>query len=407
MKIQSNVSTSNALVQHPLVNQPDPATLPALPDQPTVASSPAAPLAKLPIGALATSPTATPVASLLINVTDTVRHDQLALAPIMRIQSIVAKPVPGKLKTSVTAVLFHESVSLCVTWTTDHHDHRLHSGSVVEIRRAKRDLNDGKGALIIDRLVLREQPDTVTNLFKTIPHSWVADRVLVNMAINFWERLPRPLAFLLNAVFWEGGRFQRYVRCPSSLNGHHNRVCGNFEHSVDVVRRALRMAEECSDHELSLLIFGGLMHDAGKADEYDPSSKAPYYRFSLRGSLVGHHQTLIEWLAVAQKPARGIITDKQYLLIANMLTSHPKTPDYLAIRKPATSLSSILSAADRMSGEADLLKRSAPTSEDGGKGTYHSHLGCSAFALSSAEAEAFRCRPAANDPSVGDRSAME
>jgi 3'-5' exoribonuclease len=365
--------------------------LPAV-DQPAAGTAPGTSLIKVPTSAVATIPMPQPLAA---NV------HPFVLPPILRIESIEVTPVPTKTTLRVTAVLFHESASLRVTWVTRHPDTRLRRGSLVEMKRAQQDVNDGAGALVIDRLILVEMADAVTNLFKTIPYSWVQDRRLVAQAAALWEFLPRPLAHLMNAVFWDGDRFLRYVRCPSSTGHHHSRRHGNLEHSADVVERALGMAGRISKDQVSLLIFGGLMHDAGKADEYEPKTKEENYRRTRRGVMVGHKQTLIEWLAVARQTGRVILSEEQYLLILNMLTSNPHAPDYLGIPKPVSELAGILSAADRVSGESDNFTRHAPTSEQGGFGQYQKHIRRASYKLSANDAEGLQHRQAANDPEFG------
>jgi hypothetical protein len=117
--------------------------------------------------------------------------------------------------------------------------------------------------------------------------------------------------------------------------------------------------------------------------------------------MVGHKQTLIEWMAVARRTDRVILSDDHYLLISNMLNSNRHAPEYLGIPKPVSELAGILSSADRVSGDSDNFTRFAPRSVTGGLGKFHPHLKSRSFALAHRDTEKLRNQPAANDPEFG------
>lgn len=291
------------------------------------------------------------------------------LPPVFRIVNLTRLPTKSGAKVYTEATLYHRKAQLRVFWVAQHVDISLKEGSLVSVRWAGKKVW-ADGALHISRLVAMQFPVPVLNLFETVPSAWVRDTVLVDRVIPLWESLSRPFQHLLNAVLWEGGRFERYLTGPSSLNGHHNGVNGNFRHAVEVAEGALSLAKGNPQVSSSVLITAALLHDAGKADEYRLSPYTSGYVMSERGILVGHRHTILEWLAVARSTNRLGLPEDHYLSLVHALTA-AKGAEWLGIREPVSLEASLLSAADRLSGQADLFAQTATTD---GFGRYHKHL---------------------------------
>ena len=290
--------------------------------------------------------------------------------PCFRLTSI--ERLPAEKGCRHRATLFHEQASLRVTWTSRQPDTTLTRGCLVSIRWCGVPCCEA-GEIRVARLVRLDRPVASVNLFETIPSNWVGDRDLVRRARDLWEDLPRDFQELGNRVFWDGHRFQRYVMGPSSLRGHHNGLNGNFRHSVEVAEQALLSGAPYGTTFPPVLVLGGLLHDAGKADEYEYDAAMKAVRMSERGELIGHKHTVLEWIAAAQAQSRLPLSGRQYLALLHALTAAKGAPDWLGLREPRSLEATILSMADRLSGQGDLHRQVAP--EQGGFGCYHKHLG--------------------------------
>lgn len=292
-----------------------------------------------------------------------------SLPPIFRVASFNYQQLNEK-ETRCYATLFHEQASLRVFWTVRQPDLRISPGALVKISWAGFPSSQA-GAIRIVRLILIEVPANDFNLFDTVPGNWVKDRTLIQRASALMVWLPQDLRHLFNGIFWESRRFHRFVVGPCSLNGHHNQTNGNFMHTVDVAERCLELANREPLACRSILVLASLLHDAGKADEYQFNHQRQCFEMSARGALVGHRHTILEWIAAALARLRISLPENHHLALLHCLTA-AKGAKYLGIRAPVSQEAIILSVADRLSGEADLLLRHRPKHE--GFGGYHKHL---------------------------------
>lgn len=274
--------------------------------------------------------------------------------------------------TTCIAHLYHEKASLRVVWECRQPDTRLHEGVLVSPRWLGRSTRSEQGAVRISRLVLLEIPQAGATLFDMVPHEWVRDRTLVERARALVDALPRHMTFLFNAMFWNGQRFMRFVVGPSSLNGHHTGRNGNLLHTVEVAETALKLAENRNGVCLDVLLMAALLHDAGKADEYAFNHRRGTFEISDRGALIGHKLTVLEWISAAMASNRILMPGMHYLGLVHALTSAKGAPDWVGIRESRSLEALLLSVADRLSGNQNLINQLTPKSE--GFGKFHPHL---------------------------------
>ncbi len=277
--------------------------------------------------------------------------DISAMPTIFRVTTIRHTTVDRR-RTESTATLFREQAAIKVTWSGATPDLRIRPGGLVSPRWQVRAVSD-EGAIRISRLVLLERPEPLLNMFATVPPGWARDRDLVKVAAGLVDELPKPYRHLVNAVLWDGERFRRFCKGPSSCQHHHSRENGNLAHSVDVatLMRDLCRTREGARPDLGILL--GLLHDVGKADEYRLGPNGGWVMTS-RGVLLGHDHTRDEWIAAAMAKNRIGMTENQRQAIAHCLSAKANVPDWMGMRRPRMIEAHLLSHADRISGEWDL-----------------------------------------------------
>ena len=209
------------------------------------------------------------------------------------------------------------------------------------------------GTDIVVRIIAAADPTQGTNLFDNVPPSWQKDRKLLGRAAALWKRLPPALAQLVNAVLWDKDRLYRFVTGPSSVAHHHAEQGGNLRHSVEVAETALDIAAAQPNVNRDLLIAAGLLHDAGKIAEYVWDDISLDWRLSPRGELVGHRDTLIEWLGDARRHAQDL-PEAQFIALLHIVNARSGAPEYLGLREPRCLEADLLSLADRWSVQRDV-----------------------------------------------------
>lgn len=148
---------------------------------------------------------------------------------------------------------------------------------------------------------------------------------------------------LIEAFFAEPKLLDAFMSAPASLRHHHSFPGGLAAHTCETLDMAERISSTISDNEHALVMAACLLHDAGKAFEYDGTRKY----LSPRGNLLGHETTLLEILA----PVIDKIWERGHpkrLLLLHLLTAKP-APQWTGIRHPRTKLVSIVRFADRWS----------------------------------------------------------
>lgn len=285
---------------------------------------------------------------------------------VFRIVSTSCVPMQGGKGVAYRVELYHDKVQLTVTFNRSQPDIRLRTDLLVSVRW-KLPAIMTRGALQIARLVLLEYPVKGVNPFETVPPRWVKDRSLVTKARNLLNALPDNLRQLVCAIFWDGVRFRLFCDRPASMRDHHSNRNGNLRHTVEVGEMVRLLASRYPQANLGISLAAALLHDAGKAAEYDTWSNGGWC-MTDRGKLVGHRHTVLEWIAVAMAKNRVILSERHHLSLLHALTAAPNA-EWLGIRSPVTPEATLLSMADRLSGESALTAELA--SRAGGWGGRH------------------------------------
>lgn len=302
---------------------------------------------------------------------------QRNLPPYFRVKSIERYPA-GDRRVRIVARLFHERAALIVEYCLSELDSTIDWGSLVSIRWCGRAVS-ANGVIRISRLALAKKPDISFNLFETVPHGWVKDRAVVRRAVGLFDKLSKDFRHLFNAIFWDGRRFEKYVCGPSSLEGHHNGKNGNLRHSVEVAERAVASMAEYGFVDFQILLLASLLHDAGKAVEYDYDYARKRFVMSDRGALLGHKVTLLEWMGAARAKWSVKIDEQAWLGLMHTVSAAPGVPEWAGLRAPQAMEAKILSHSDRLSGDGDLFGRLVR--EEGGIGLFHKHLGRNVYSF--------------------------
>lgn len=257
-----------------------------------------------------------------------------------RLVSLIRLPAASRAEVYNEAVIYHEYQSLRVAWHSETVDSSLTHGSIVTLRGevSNPEANDGACSRI-GGLELISRPDPELNIFLTIPASWVPDRNSIQRAAALWDKLSRPFQYLLNSVFWDGGRFYRYVTGPVSTANDAMVSGGDLRQTVAMAERALMLTRGLNDVSTSVVVAAAFLLNAGKADYYHRSVGG--YELSERGYWIGSKYTVLEWLAVAR--CKVSVPEDQYIALVHTLVAVRGQPAHAQSTEAA-----ILAVANRL-----------------------------------------------------------
>jgi len=270
----------------------------------------------------------------------------------------------------VKAKLFHQALERTVTWSCRELRPDMRLGSLVDIRATLSILDtDVQRDVEIVRLVRLQRVEPTVNLFHTVPPQWVSDQSLIARASVLWQGLSPTMQTWFNALFWnEPERFKGYLQAPASMAHHHSHIHGLLSHSLDCAERANLLARWDGTVNPDVLTMATLLHDVGKAEEYEWSAWKKSWTISDRGALLGHKLTSLEWLAAARTLVPHGVPNELAMSLYHAITAC-HAPEWVGLRSPRTPEAHYLSSVDALSGLCELTQRFS--SLDGGFGRYH------------------------------------
>jgi 3'-5' exoribonuclease len=286
---------------------------------------------------------------------------------IYRVVSVNSRPMQHGRGVEYRIGLFHEQMSLQVSFTRSQPQTNLQVDGLVSIWW-KLPVTTVKGDIQITRLSVIEKPIKGMCLFDTIPYEWVKNRELIPRAKSILAILPDNLQYLITAILWNGPRFKRFCCLPSSVNNHQAYKNGNLHHTLEVAEFVRLNSNAYPQANIGVCLAAAWLHDAGKADEYVAWSYG--WGMTDRGKLIGHRHTILEWISVAMATNRIMIPESHYLSLLHAMTAAPSA-EFIGIRPPTTPEATLLNLADKLSVESSMAARLA--NDKGGWGDAHPH----------------------------------
>jgi 3'-5' exoribonuclease len=154
------------------------------------------------------------------------------------------------------------------------------------------------------------------------------------------------------ALFFGDDDFRtRFERAPGSTKGHHAKVGGLLQHTLEVARIAHASARTVRRASEDLVVAGALLHDIGKVEAYEVGAGG--FTYSPCGLLAGH--VVLGVLMLERRLAalgKTICTDAQLLELQHMILAHHGKLEYGSPVVPMTLEAEIVHRADEASAKA-------------------------------------------------------
>ena len=176
---------------------------------------------------------------------------------------------------------------------------------------------------------------------------------------TLWTRLDSARARIRSAtlrrvldLFFADDAFRvQFERSPASTAGHHAKLGGLLQHTVEVVNIAVTAARSVRKANADLVIAGALLHDVGKVESYVVGAGG--FTYTPCGLLVGH--VVLGTLMLERRLAalgEAVCSDGQLLELQHMILSHHGKYEYGSPVQPMTPEAEIVHWADEASAKA-------------------------------------------------------
>ena len=228
----------------------------------------------------------------------------------------------------------------------------LAEGMVVKLRGTVGEYNK-KPQLVVARL--RLATDDEYSLEDILPHSTQSRehrhariKALVDKIENTY------IASLAKAFFEDPEFLDAYLIAAAGKLWHHAFIGGLSEHSANVTELAVRVASGYPFINKDYLIFGGLLHDAGKVDTY--SADTAMIDYTDEGRLVGHICLADVW--ICERAAKiDNFPDKLLIKLRHMVLSHQGELQYATPVVPQMPEAFILYYCDEIDSKMGAIER--------------------------------------------------
>ena len=180
---------------------------------------------------------------------------------------------------------------------------------------------------------------------------------------------------LLEQIFIEDrGFLRKFLDAPAGLSVHHAYRGGLLEHTLDVVELAEHVVEKYGDIlNRDLLIAGAMLHDIGKAYEYEITPSG--LEMTDSGELLGH---IVIGVKMVERVAKRIANFPNNLLmeIEHMIISHHGEFEWGSPTLPKTPEALVLHMIDNLDAKlSQFLKLQEKTAEGNNWSEYDRKLG--------------------------------
>ena len=184
-----------------------------------------------------------------------------------------------------------------------------------------------------------------------IPLASANPEVLYDQAVELAKKemtKGSPLQLLVLRIFKECRN--AVLAAASSRSRHHAYPGGFLEHTLSVTRTALFLADHFTESypgakealSRDLVAAGALLHEIGKIEEMDTSSRIP--RHTAEGDLMGY--PVLGRDVVRRFASNGELSPDQQMRLEHILVTHPRFADWGAVKPPASLEALIVHQAD-------------------------------------------------------------
>lgn len=233
-------------------------------------------------------------------------------------------------------------------------------GSVIRVE-GRIDYYQGRLSPKLSRVVVLSEaelgaPGLLDNLVELAPEN--ADALWQELN-GFIDDIAQPeLRATTRAVFDEIGEAFRWT--PAAISMHHAYRHGLLEHTVHMARACRALLPLYAEVDGDLAMAGILLHDTGKAIEYEGTLAT---RRSRRGILQGH--VVLGYQLVRKAGKKSKLSDELLERLEHIVLSHQGEPEWGAAVYAATPEAVFVSMIDNLDAKMGMVQRALRQTAEG------------------------------------------
>ncbi len=238
-----------------------------------------------------------------------------------------------------------------VVW--DNVDHIVQNVGSGDFVRVKGSISEYRGAL---QFVVKDM--AVCSPEEVVPADFLpaTTRDVEKMFARLTEvtaSIEDPFLKQLFELFWlDDTLAARFKKAPAAKKMHHAYLGGLLEHTLSMVLLADRIAGHYGGLDRDLLIAGAVLHDIGKVDEFEYSSRIEY---SDEGRLISHIVIAIQMLEEKLRDIDAFPRERANLL-KHMIISHHGTREFGSPEPPKTIEAVLLHFIDEIDSKVNGIR---------------------------------------------------
>jgi 3'-5' exoribonuclease len=227
----------------------------------------------------------------------------------------------------------------------------LADGMVVKVRGQVTEYN---GKLEITITKIRQASDDEYDLADILAHSSQSKEHRQARLQALTDKIENTYIKLLVQSFWNDAEFlEQFLKAAAGKLWHHAYIGGLSEHSANVGELALRVAAGYDFLNKDYLIFGGLLHDAGKVQTYTSDMVLDY---TDEGRLINHICLCDAWICERAHKIDGF-PEKLLMKLRHMILAHQGELAYASPVVPMMPEAFVLYYCDEIDSKMGAIDR--------------------------------------------------
>lgn len=178
------------------------------------------------------------------------------------------------------------------------------------------------------------------------------------------------LSKLLNHFFANTEFARTFSQAPAAKSVHHAYVGGLIEHTLNVTRTCMALAELYPNVNRDLMVTGAILHDIGKVEEFVWSGAITY---SEAGHFIGH---VVGGAMMVKQAANSIkgFDPVLSLTLQHIVISHHGTTEFGSPKPPQCIEAMLINHADDLDAKVAIFETAISESEENGYFTKNNYF---------------------------------